>query len=261
MQDSREDVRQHIPCPDFRLAEFAAVVDGPSQYPGLVILWLRQIPVQGFFIQLGPVPVLHQDLADKLHLLGLPIPLVQEVTEAACRWGAAVRVRKGARRYTLQHCQQAHVPHGGEVVPEVVVAEGVSDPIRKGAFIDLVLIDNTEVVVGAGQDGVVIQLPIPGVERLNSGPQYRPAVPEVWERVDLAAGEYRFDILHGLGDQRLELGLAHEEGIAVFKGPADVWDYEVQDDRDLLRCQIAAPGLRHPGPGVIEGGVPVEEAV
>ena len=217
MQDSREDVRQHIPCLNIRLAEFAAVVDGPGQHQGLVILRLRQIPVQGLFIQLGPVPMLHQNLADELYLLGLPIPLVQEVTEAACRRGAAVRVRKGARRYALQHCQQAHIPHGGEVVPEVVMAEGVSDPIRKGAFIDLVLIDNTEVVVGTGQDGGGIQRSIPGVERLNSGPQYRPTIPEVWERVGLAVGEYRFDMLHGLGDQRLELGLVHEEYIAVFK--------------------------------------------
>ena len=39
----------------------------------------------------------------------------------------------------------------------MVVAEGVTNPIRKGPFIDLVLIDDAEVVIRAGQDGAGIQ--------------------------------------------------------------------------------------------------------
>ena len=39
----------------------------------------------------------------------------------------------------------------------MVVAECIPNPICKGAFVDLVLIDDTEIVVGAGQDGTGIQ--------------------------------------------------------------------------------------------------------
>ena len=108
--------------------------------------------------------LLQQDLADELHLLGLPIPLIQEMPEAACRRSTAIRLRKGTRRYALQHGQQAHVPHGGEVVAEVVVTERIPDPICEGALVDLILINDSQVVIGAGQDDAGIQLPCPTVK-------------------------------------------------------------------------------------------------
>lgn len=201
--------------------------------------------------------MLHEDLADQACFGASPEGAVHEPGDAAV---SSDREGIGLCGHAGQEGEHMDVPHGGEVVPELVVAEGVAVPLRECAGVGLLLVKEAQVAMYAVKDalGCVFSHPAEGLRCLD---QHCRVISEVlvWYAVQSAAG--RFHEGEAFVNHGMDSPAAGRKGVIVFQGPSYEREDEVEDESRLESIHHVRPRVIRPSADIVEGAITVEEAM